>query len=83
MLRHPHHVLHPPGVGHAALLVVICCEGCSGLARCHLRAEIILSECLQGIRESCNFPTWPAADGRDPGPGGVLHPPVCGYLRED
>ena len=77
MFRHPHHVLHPPGGGHSALLSVICREGCSGLARCHHRAEIIQSGCLEGIRESCNFPAGPAADRGHPGPGRVLHPALC------
>ena len=36
-----------------------------------------------GVRESRHLQTRPAAVRRSPGPGSVLHHPLCGCLRED
>ena len=35
-----------------------------------------------GVRESRHLQTGPAVDRRSPGPGSVLHHPLCGCLRE-
>ena len=55
--------------------------------------EILLRHCpvivlahwaltFPGVRESRHLQTRKIAGRRSPGPGGLLHPPLCGHLRE-